>query len=237
MGTKAFLSVKRNSSWATVALAVVALMALSSCTSPRSNGKEVAAAENEAYDAVVRVVATPDSGFRELMFDESLFTEVEPGTDSRSCQARARRDLKLENQTPELDSLGDKLFRFFDWSYDYSYSLKSDTIQDFVAKMCTGGRLSQGFHTDLPKTFVARGSAHFERPVDDGSKLYTLVFPRATDRDVISFSRVGLDSTLHEGIVAAYFVCGVGCGGAQGYALRKKAGGWQVVRQWLISEE
>jgi len=133
------------------------------------------------------------------------------------------------------NSFADKLYRFVNHGY-YDYSLRADTIQDFLTKSCTtAGRLSQTFHTDLPKTFVPARDVHFDYLVvnDVGpSSRFEQEFPGATG--VISFSRVCFDSTVREAIVSTSFVCGMLCGSGHRYVLRKVHRHWQVVNGWMV---
>ena len=161
-----------------------------------------------------------------------LLTELAHGADAESCEESARKNLRLENNTPPYNSFADKLYRFVNRGYDYS--LRADTIQDFLTKSCTtAGRLSQTFSTDLPKTFVAVRNVHFnDLIVNDGSKSFEQLFPGAVG--IISFSRVGFDSTLHEAIVSTSFVCGMLCGSGHRYVLRNVRGHWQVVSRLMV---
>lgn len=193
----------------------------------------MSAAENEVYEALVHDMMSSAKGPSQLVFDETLLSELAPGADMKSCQVSARENLGLENNTPLYNSLADKLYRFVYGSYDYS--LRADTIQDFLKKSCTTGRLPQSFHTDLPKTFIAAGSVHFSGLiVNDSSKSFEQLFPGASG--IISFSHVGFDSTLHEAIVATSFVCGMLCGGGDRYVLRKTKGHWEVANKWMVWE-
>lgn len=222
---------RRHSSLA-AASAAIAIIALSSCNSlDRSNEKQVAAAENEVYEAVVHDMTSSAKGPSELVFDDALLTELAPGADMKSCQESARENLRLENNTPPYNSLADKLYRLVNGRYDYS--IRADTIRDFLQKYCTPGRLSQSFHTDLPKTFITARSVHFNDViVNDESKSFEQLFPGASG--IISFSHVGFDSTLHEAIVATSFVCGMLCGSGHRYVLRKITGHWEVVNKWMV---
>jgi len=202
----------------------------------RPDEKKVSAAQDEVYEAVVRDMVTPTSGqskLRQLVFDDAVLTEVEPGADITSCKETARKRLSLENSKLPYDSLADKIYRVFALSA-YDDSLRADTIQDFLEKSCAPGRLSQTFHADLPRTFISGESVHFEGwPVEkNGSKSFKELFPGSGG--IISFSRVGFDSTLREAIVATAFVCGGLCGSGNRYVLRKKRGRWEVVNKWNV---
>lgn len=225
------MSSRRHCSLAAVS-AAIAITALSACNSSgRSNEKQVAAAENGVYEAVVRDMTSPANRSSQLVFDEALLTQLAPGADMKSCQESARENLRLENNTPPYNSLVDKLYRFVNGRYDYS--IRADTIQDFLEKSCTPGRLSQSFHTDLPKAFINAWSVRFsDLIVNDGSKSFEQLFPGASG--IISFSHVGFDSTLHEAIVATSFVCGMLCGSGHRYVLREIRGHWEVVNQWTV---
>jgi hypothetical protein len=197
----------------------------------------VASAEDEVYEAVVRDMVTPIHGqtyISQLVFDDSVLTDLETGVDIKSCQDSVRKRLQPEGyNTPPFNSLSDKVYRIFHGGDDSP--LRADTIQDFLGKSCTVGRLSQNFHTDLPKTFIAVGSERFsDLIVNDGSKSFEQLFPGASG--IISFSHVGFDPTLREAVVSVSFVCGSLCGSGHRYILRKKRGRWEMVSKatlWL----
>jgi hypothetical protein len=182
------------------------------------------------YEAVVRDMVTPIQGqahTSQLVFDDAVLTDLDTGADLKSCQDSVRKRLQLEGNTaPRFNSLADKVYRFF--HSDDDGSLRADTIQDFVEKSCTAGRLSQSFHTDSLKTFITVGGVHFsDLIVNDGSRSFEQLFPGASG--IISFSHVGFDSTLREAIVSVSFVCGGLCGSGNRYVLKKKRGRWEVV--------
>nr|HEV7953993.1 hypothetical protein [Candidatus Acidoferrales bacterium] len=169
---------------------------------------------------------------RQLVFDDTALSDFTTTADIKSCQDSVRKRLRLDgNNTPPFNSLADKVYRIFQGGDDSA--LRADTIQDFLEKSCTVGRLSQSFHTNSPKTFIAVGSAHFsDLIVSDGSKSFEQLFPGASG--IISFSHVGFDPTLHEAIVSVSFVCGGLCGSGQRYVLKKKRGRWEVVSKLTL---
>jgi hypothetical protein len=200
-------------------------------SSPNLDAKAVSAAQDEVYAAVVRDIVPPShgrSGVSHLVFGETL-----QRSDGESCQENARRQFWSEIDTPPFNSPADKLYRFFTYGGVDSL-LRPDTIRDFADKSCTGGRLSQTFHTDLPRIFVdveTYFSAH--SPKDkNGKELLMMDFPPGIG--VISFSRVGLDSSLNEAIVSVSYVCGGLCGTGSRYVLRKTRGSWRVVSKRIV---
>jgi hypothetical protein len=203
----------------------------------RLDPKKLSAAEDEVYAAVVRDMFLPSdrrSNVSQLVFGDTLGTYVWTGSDSKSCEENAREQLRLEdNSPPPFNSFADKAYRVLSGGW-YDSSLSADTIQDFVQKSCTGGRLSTTFHTDLPRTFVARESVRFRgSPVEkDESKSFQNLYPGASG--IILFSHVGFDSTLDEALVSASFVCGGFCGGGRNYIVRKTWGKWEVANSWLV---
>ena len=216
--------------WVVAAAAAALSITAASCnSSDRSNKKLLAAAENEVYETLVHDMVTSSERPSQLVFDDTVLTELAPEGDMKSCEESARKKLRLENNTPPYNSLADKLYRFVNRSHD-PYSLKADTIQDFLTKSCTAGRLSQTFHSDLPKTFIAAGTN--ELFGNDGSKSFERRFRGGTG--VISLSRVGFDMTLHEAIVSTSFDCGMLCGSGHLYVLRKIRGHWEVVSKRLV---
>lgn len=227
------MKAKRHYLWVAAAAAALSVAGFCSCNSlPRSNEKRVADAENAVYETVVHDMMKSATGPSQLVFDDTLLTDLAPGVDAESCEGAARKNLWLENSPPQYNSFADKLYRFVNRSRDYS--LRADTIQDFLQKSCTtAGHLSQAFNTDLPKTFVAVRNVHFDDLiVKDGSKSFEQLFPGAVG--IISFSRVGFDSTLHEAIVSTSFVCGMLCGSGHRYLLRNVGGHWQVINRLML---
>jgi hypothetical protein len=213
--------------------AALSVAGLSSCnSSDRSNERQAAAAENEVYEVVVRELVKSVKGHSRLVFDDTLLTELAPEADTKACEEGARKNLRLENNTPPYNSFADKLYRSVNRGYDYS--LRADTIQDFLAKSCTtAGPLSQTFHTDLPKTFIEVRGVHFNDLIaEDGSQSFEQLYPGASG--IISLSRVGFDSSLREAVVSTSFGCGMLCGSGQRYLLRKVHGRWQVVNGWTV---
>ena len=204
----------------------------------RLSEKMVSAAQNEVYEAVVRdIVRSPhgQTNMSELVFDDALLTERMPGEDIHACTERARKELRLDQNTrPQYDSLADKIYRAFAHG-SYDSSLRADTIQDFFEKSCTVGRLSTTFHTDLPRTFIATESIHFEGwPVEkNGPPSFEQRFPGASG--IISFSQVGFDSNLREAIVSTSFVCGGMCGIGRRYVLKKKWDQWEIATKSTVS--
>jgi len=199
--------------------------------------KRVLAAEDEVYEAVVRDMVAPTghghAPVSELVFDDTVSNYLTPGTDIKSCEERACRYLRLENSKLPYDSFADKIYRALTRS-GYDGSLRADTIQDFLHKSCTVGRLSQTFHTDLPRTFIAVESVSFnDVPIEkNGPPPFKQQYPGAGG--IISFSHVVFDPTLHEAIVSVSFVCGGLCGSGNRYVLRKKSGRWEVVNKWMV---
>jgi hypothetical protein len=96
------------------------------------------------------------------------------------------------------------------------------------------GRLSQTFHTDLPRAFINRKMVHFGwmDVATDNSKPFEQLFPKAGG--IIAFSHVGFDPSLREAMVSLSFVCGGLCGSGSRYFLKKVWGRWQVVSKQQI---
>ena len=197
----------------------------------------VTSAENEVYEAVVRDMVTPTAGrasVGQLVFDDKVLTDLTSGADMKSCEESVRKRLRLQNYTPPSNSLADKVYRVLTGGWWDAGSVRADTIQDFLEKSCTDGHLSATFHTDLPRTFIAAGSVQFGDLISEknGPPNFKQLFPGAAG--IISFSRVGFDSTLHEAIVSSSFECGLLCGTGWQYTLRKKRGRWEVAGKWIV---
>jgi hypothetical protein len=129
----------------------------------RPDDKTVSTAEDEVHEAVVRDMVTPTHGqpsISQLVFDDTVLTDLTTEADMNSCKERTRKLLLLEGSTPPFNSLADKIYRAFTRRDDGL--LRADTIQDFLEKSCTVGRLSATFHTDFPRTFVDRDSVAFD---------------------------------------------------------------------------
>ena len=219
-----------------LAIAAVAYCTIHLRSRAHASPRAVASAEDEVYEAVVHDMVTPIHGqahIGQLVFDNTVLTELRTGADIKSCKESARRNLRLESSTLPYNSLADKLYRLLTRS-GYDDSLRADTIQDFVEKSCALGRLSQTFRTDLPRTFIAAESLRFNNwPIENnGPKSFQQLFLGASG--IISFSHVGFDSTLGEAIVATAFACGGLCGTGSRYVLRKKWGRWEVVNKWVV---
>ena len=197
----------------------------------------VTSAENEIYEAVVRDMVTPVHGqahISQLVFDDTVLTDFATGEDKKSCQERVRKRRLLDNSTPPYISLLDKTYRVLSGGWWDTSSLQADTIQDFVEKSCTVGRLSTSFHTDFPRVFIDPNSVFIDMfPIhENGQKDFEKVYPGASG--IISLSHVGFDPTLDEAIVSASFVCGGLCGTGWRYTLRKKRGRWAVAGKSII---
>lgn len=213
-------------------------MLLSSCSSRKSapSDKDIAEAQDEIYEVVVRYTVTPVHGepqISQLVFDDVLRPEVEPGGDIESCKESARKKLSFEIAPPVYNSLADKAYRFFTRS-ELDVALRADTIRNFLERLCTPGSLSRTFHTDLPREFVSAEHVHFKGwPIQkDESKSFEELYPGASG--IISFSHAGFDSALDEAIVYSGFVCGGLCGTGYRYILRKKSGRWEVVDGLMV---
>jgi hypothetical protein len=178
---------------------------------------------------------TPTDGqanISHLVFDDAVLTDLTAGAEIKSCKESVRKLLRLEDSTPPFNSLADKIYRAFARRDDDL--LRADTIQDFLEKSCGVGRLSTTFHTDLPRTFIAAESIHFDGwPIEkNGKPSFEQLFPGADG--IISFSHVGFDSTLHQAIVSTMYVCGGLCGTRWRCILRKKSGRWEIENRLMV---
>jgi len=171
----------------------------------------------------------------QLVFDDAVLTDLAPEAVKKSCEESVRKRLRLEgNTTPPYNSLADRVYRVLTRGSDDG-SLRADTIQDFIEKSCTGGRLSTAFHTDLPRVFIGRDSIDFDmvhHKGENGPKDFRQTFPGASG--IVSLSHVGFDPDLHEAIVSSSFVCGLLCGDGRRLILRKKRGKWVVVEGLVV---
>ena len=220
----------------------LAVMAVVYCTvhlrsRTRVDPQTAALAEDEVYEVVVRDIVRPIHGqalISQLVFDDTILTDLTTGEDRKSCQESVRNRRPLNESTPPYNSLLDKIYRVFTGGWWDTDSLRADTIQDFVEKSCTIGRLSTTFHTDLPRTFVDPDSFGFDLVPNQKNtpKDFRQTFPGADG--IISLSRVGFDSTQHEAIVSSAFVCGMLCGEGRRHILRKTRGKWVLVQSLVV---
>jgi hypothetical protein len=197
----------------------------------------IASVEDEVYEAVVRDMVTPTDGqahISQLVFDDTVLTDLTTGEDKKSCQETVRKRRLLDGSTPPYNSLLDKIYRVLTGGWWDTGSLRADTIQDFSEKSCTVGRLSTTFHTDFPRVFIKPDSVFIDMvPTHkDGPTDFRQTLPGASG--IISLSRVGFDSTLHEAIVSSAFVCGMLCGEGRRHILRKTRGKWVVVQSLVV---
>jgi len=202
-----------------------------------ANPQAVASAEDEVYEAVVRDMVTPiheQAHISQLVFDDTVLTDLTTGEDKKSCQESVRKRPLLEGSAPPYNSLLDKVYRVLTGGWWDTGPLRADTIQDFVEKSCTVGRLSTTFHTDFPRTFVDRDSFGFDMVPNQKNtpKDFRQTFPGASG--IISLSQAAFDSNLHEAIVSSAFVCGMLCGEGRRHILRKTRGKWVVVQSLVV---
>lgn len=205
-------------------------------SSRRPDAKAVAAAQDEVYETVARDFVTRTdghSGTGRLVFDKSVLTGVIPAAESgQACKDSIRKVLQREREKPPFDTLADKAYRLIVDGY-VEHLLRADTIRDFTEKACIGGRLSETFHTDLPRTFISPGNVNFgEVWPKRQSETFAQRFPGANG--IISFSHVGFDSGLDQALVSTSFVCGYLCAEGTVYILQKRRGHWKVVSKVLV---
>jgi hypothetical protein len=213
--------------------AALALLCWFYLSKPRRDAKAVAAAQDQVYEVVAHDIVhdmfkTTDgqSQVKRLVFDEALIAGLDfISGPPASCKENILSSLRAHRDNPPYNSLADKIYRLVTRGGDDS-SLRADTIQDFAERACTGGRVSQAFHTDLPRTFIADDGVYFN------ANSFERLFPGASG--VISFSQAGFDAGLDQAIVSTSFVCGGLCGTGEVYVLRKRWGRWRVVNQWVV---
>lgn len=238
-GTNVTVRIIHHRPWITVVVCVAIAITLLNRFHPsksRPDDKTISAAADEVYEAVVRDMVKPAHGqptISQLVFGDSVLTDLTTGTDTNPCKVRVRKLLLLESSTPPFNSLADKIYRGLTRRQDDGL-LRPDTIQDFLDKSCTEGQLSTTFHTDLPRTFLDSRSFEFNLVPNqkNGLKDFGRTFPGADG--IISLSHVGFDPTLHEAIVSSAYVCGMLCGEGRRHILRKIRGKWVVVQSLVV---
>jgi hypothetical protein len=224
----------------TAATAVLSVTILLSCNSARysPDKRTVSAAEDEVYEAVINHLVSPNegrNGLRQLVFDDSVLTDLCLRTDTETCKERVRKELLLEDDSPPFNSVADKLYRVFT-HHGNDGLLQDDTIKDFLGKTSSSDHLSRTFHTDLPRVFITPDSDFFDslpRRQRNG-KEFRETYPGAGG--IFSLSHVGFDSNLSEAIVSTSFVCGYHCRMMDDFVLSKKTGKWEVVTEWVPIE-
>ena len=236
------MAIVNNSHWhrriAKVAGIAIATACLASCKSSASHPDEkiVLATQDEVYATVVREMITPADGrlqIKQLVFGDELVSERENGTAPETCKEKVRKQQHWNFDALPYDTLLDKSYRLLTHGWTNT-SAATETVEDFLTKICTSGNVSRTFSTDLPRNFVKAESIHFEVLAigENGASSFEKLFPGANG--VISFSRVGFDSGLDEAMVSVGFVCGALCGEGWYYILKKRKGGWEVANKRMI---
>ncbi len=200
------------------------------------NEKKELAVQDEVYAAVVREMITPADGrvrITQLVFSGALLSNRKAGTDMEACKEDVRKRERWVVDPPPYDTLLDKIYRFLTRGWASS-AVQTETVEDFLLKSCITGSLSRTFHTDLPRGFVESENVLFEGwPIQkNGSPTFEKLFPGANG--VISFSRVGFDSSLDEAMVSVSFYCGGLCGEGWHYTLKKRRGKWEVASKQMV---
>lgn len=230
---------RRFGSWTAIGSCVAFAMALLSCSyllDSHPAEKEVSAAQDEVYEAVMRELASSDHGrtrMSQLVFDEALLIKEGNGIGPEGCNETVRRRLPLTNDTPKYNSWYDKGYRFVTRGWGDG-SAGKQAMEDYVRKLCIAGHLSRTFRTDLPRTFISGESVHFEGwPVEkNGPPSFEKRFPGAGG--ITAFSRAGFNPALDEAVVFRSFFCGGLCGSGWRYFLKKRRGKWQITDQTMI---
>jgi hypothetical protein len=148
---------------------------------PRPSEKDVSAAQDEIYEAVIHDIITPSDGrvrVTQLVFGEAVLTPFWEDGDASQCEARARKQMWLENAKLPYDTLLDKAYRFFTHDSNDD-TLRPDTIQDFLKKFRTPGQLSRTFHYGFAANFCWGRGNRFRR-------WSNFLAERATPRKAIS---------------------------------------------------
>jgi hypothetical protein len=214
----------------------IALLCWFHLSESRPDETAVTAAQDEVYEAVVRDMVRPADGksdIRQLVFDETVLSDLSTGADIKPCEESVRKRTRLEDSAPSYNSVADKIYRVLTDGW-YGSLPRADTIQDFVQKSCTSGPLSRTFHTDFPRAFINPNTVFFDIvPFDrPGQEDFQQTFRAASG--IISLSHVGFDASLHEAVISTLFICGSLCGTGRLYILRKKRGRWEVISSPIV---
>lgn len=217
---------------ACVAVATILVYELYSLR-PRPSVKEISDAQDKVYEAVVRDLIAPPHGqpeITQLVFGAALLTS---GADPESCKADVKQFLHVGAAPLPFNSVADKIHRLVTRSGD-DYFIRPDAVRSFSDRYCAGGRLSETFRTDLPRTFVNPQAVYFGivPPRKNGPIPFKQLFPGAPG--IISFSGVSFDSRLSQAVVFTTFECGMLCGSGHIYVLQQTREGWRVTDKWLV---
>lgn len=130
----------------------------------RRNSQARAKNQDAVYEAVVReVFASGQPKPTQLVFDENLQSGDAPWSgSSTACMESVRQDVSQHRYTPMFNTLADKVYRSFAHGAG-DYSIRADTVEDFVKESCIGGHLSQTFRTDLPRVYISPASVSFKQ--------------------------------------------------------------------------
>ena len=146
------------------------------------------------YAAVVSDMIGPAQerpGLGELVFEDSVLTELRPDEDPKSCRQRLLGLPLLRHDPPPFNTWADKTYRLVTGGW-YKDSFSEKVALSYAERSCMKGRLSQTFHTDLPRAFIDSKMVHFEwTNATDNSKPFEQLFPKASG--IIAFSHVGFD--------------------------------------------
>ncbi|HLK03032.1 MAG TPA: hypothetical protein VKT53_01230 [Candidatus Acidoferrum sp.] len=177
--------------------------------------QEIARAEDEVYEAVVREVLPMlgQSPGARLVFDDSLIVGDVPWVDAESCKMPADWSVQDKRDSSSL-------------SANASRGPSLEVVESYRKMRCVGGRLSHNFHTDAPHSFI--DDALFDQILPSAEDPnFARLFPGASG--VLGFSHAGFNKRLDEAIVSTSFHCGVLCGGGHRFYLKKASGRWIVV--------
>src|SRR5256885_12923501 len=128
----------RSSRWLAIimCLAVAALSIRQTWThQPGSNEQQIAKAEDEVYEAVIRdIVPQLDQtrGMR-LVFDDRLIVGDFPGGDAKSCQAASAKWVQVTDEPPPFDTSADKMYRVLT-SGAYRTTPRPDAVESFLKR-------------------------------------------------------------------------------------------------------
>jgi hypothetical protein len=202
---------------------------------PAPSEQQIAKAEDEVYEAVVRhmlpKIGGQTPGLR-LVFEDQVVIDSFPPDDFRACQEDSTGPLRVANDPSPSDAS-------FEKTDEHAVrdgrvlTPGNDVVQDYIVKRCVGGRLSRSFHTDVPSNFIGDYLATNEKILPSPTyPPYARLFPGAPG--LIGFSHVGFNKHLDEAIVFRSYVCGGLCGAGTRFYLKKVGGYWQVVSSRTI---
>src|SRR5579859_7207364 len=162
--------------------------------------QEIARAEDEVYEAVVRDMLPKTSNETrgiQLVFQDRLTVGDFPSDDLGSCQGASTKWVQVADEPPPFDTATDGMHRL-PTSGVYRTTPGPEVMESYLRVRCVGGRISRSFHTDYPKSFIGNDDLRSGDPLGPiaGDSEFARIFPGATG--IIGLSHAGFNKRLDE---------------------------------------